>query len=147
MGSNENSPKGNTIITQLLNIIKEISSLSECKNSSKRLYSNLVRRVKLLSPLFEELVDREDEDVELLSVDQVHGLELLLYALISAKTLLKQVQESSKLFQAVQRDKVSSKFLDITGQIEGALSKISYDRLDLSEEVQEQVILLIWLTM
>jgi len=41
--------------------------------------------------------------------------------------------------QAVQRDKVSSDFLRITGQIEEALSKISYDELHLSEEVQEQV--------
>lgn len=46
--------------------------------------------------------------------------------------------------QAVQRDKISTEFLHITGKIEEALSKVSYNRLDLSEEVQEQVILLIW---
>lgn len=34
------------------------------------------------------------------------------------------------------------KFLHITGQIEEALSKVSYHRLDLSEEILEQVILL-----
>ncbi|XP_021717676.1 U-box domain-containing protein 14 [Chenopodium quinoa] len=140
MGPNHNSPNNvNTIITQLIQIIKEISSFSECKNTSKRLYSNLVRRVKLLSPLFEELVDREDDEIELLPVDQAKAFESLLIVLKSAKDLLKWVQESSKLYQAVQRDKISTEFLHITGKIEEALSKISYNRLGLSEEVQEQI--------
>ncbi|XP_021726871.1 U-box domain-containing protein 14-like [Chenopodium quinoa] len=140
MGPNHNSPNDiNTIITQLIQIIKEISSFPECKNTSKRLYSNLVRRVKLLSPLFEELVDREDDEIELLPVDQVKSFESLLIVLKSAKDLLKWVQESSKLYQAVQRDKISTEFLHITGKIEEALSKISYNRLGLSEEVQEQI--------
>ena len=42
----------------------------------------------------------------------------------------------------MQREKVSAEFLHITGQIEEALSMVSYDTLNLSEEVQEQVILL-----
>lgn len=132
---NQNSTSNETIMTQLMQIIKEISSLTECKNTSKRMYLNLVRRVKLLSPLFEELVDREEE----LLVDQVQAFESLLAALISAKDLLKRVGETSKLYQAVQRDKISCDFLHITGQIEEALSKISYDRLHLSEEVREQI--------
>lgn len=88
-----------------------------------------------MSPLFEELIDREEQ----LSVDQVNAFESMLVALISAKKLLKWVEETSKLYQAVQRDKISSDFLRVTGQIEEALSKISYDRLDLSEEVREQI--------
>ncbi|KMS95919.1 hypothetical protein BVRB_003780 [Beta vulgaris subsp. vulgaris] len=139
MGPNENSSKCGTIVTQLIQIIKEISSMSECKNSSKRIYSNLVRRVKLLSPLFEELVDKEDDEMKFLPVDQLHAFESLKIALISAKDLLKWVQESSKLYQAVQRDKISSEFLHITEQIEEALSKVSYNKLDISEEVQEQI--------
>lgn len=139
MGPNENSSKCGTIVTQLIQIIKEISSMSECKNSSKRIYSNLVRRVKLLNPLFEELVDKEDDEMKFLPVDQLHAFESLKIALISAKDLLKWVQESSKLYQAVQRDKISSEFLHITEQIEEALSKVSYNKLDISEEVQEQI--------
>ncbi|KNA11442.1 hypothetical protein SOVF_135140 [Spinacia oleracea] len=139
MTPNENSSNSNTIITQLIQIIKEISSFSECKNTSKRLYSNLVRRVKLLSPLFEELVDKEEDEMEVLPVDQVKAFESLLVVLKSAKDLLKWVQDSSKLYQAVQRDKISTEFLHITGKIEEALSKVSYNRLDLSEEVQEQI--------
>ncbi|XP_074292256.1 U-box domain-containing protein 14 [Silene latifolia] len=127
----------NSIVTQIMILIKEISSLPECKNSSKKMYSNLVRRIKLLSPLFEELID-SDEELGL-SVDQIEALQLLSTALVSAKELLNWVQESSKLYQAVQRDTVSSQFLRLTGEIEATLSKVSYDELDLSEEVKEQI--------
>jgi len=75
--------------------VKEISFFPECKNTSKKMYSNLTRRVKLLSPLFEELIDREEQ----LSVDLVHAFETLLAALVSAKELLKWVEETSKLYQ------------------------------------------------
>lgn len=43
--------------------------------------------------------------------------------------------------QAIQRDKIAHKFCQITGKIEAALSEIAYDKLDLSEEVREQVLL------
>jgi len=75
--------------------VKEISFFPECKNTSKKMYSNLTRRVKLLSPLFEELIDREEQ----LSFDLVHAFETLLAALVSAKELLKWVEETSKLYQ------------------------------------------------
>lgn len=84
-----------SIVTQLFQIVKEISFFPECKNTSKKMYSNLTRRVKLLSPLFEELIDREEQ----LSVDLVHAFETLLAALVSAKELLKWVEETSKLYQ------------------------------------------------
>lgn len=134
MGENQDQ-NSCSIVTQLIQSVKEISCFPECKNTSKKMYSNLTRRVKLLSPLFEELIDREEQ----LSVDLVHAFETLLATLVSAKELLKWVEETSKLYQAVQRDKISSDFLRITGQIEEALSKISYDELDLSEEVLEQI--------
>lgn len=134
MGENQDQ-NSCSIVTQLIQSVKEISCFPECKNTSKKMYSNLTRRVKLLSPLFEELIDREEQ----LSVDLVRAFETLLATLVSAKELLKWVEETSKLYQAVQRDKISSDFLRITGQIEEALSKISYDELDLSEEVLEQI--------
>ncbi|KAK9664303.1 hypothetical protein RND81_14G032100 [Saponaria officinalis] len=127
----------NSVLTQLMSVVKEISDLPDCKNSSNKMYSNLVRRIKLLNPLFEELIDSNEEQE--LSDDQLRGFESLLGSVISAKKLLVWVQESSKLYQAVQRDTVSSEFLRLTGEIEAALSKVAYDRLDLPEEVKEQI--------
>ncbi|GAB4836416.1 U-box domain-containing protein 14 [Ancistrocladus abbreviatus] len=125
----------NTVLTRLIQTIKEISTLPECKNTSKIMYSNLMRRVKLLSPLFEELTERDDE----LGVAEIQALESLSVALDSAKELLQWVNETSKLYQVVHRDIVSLKFLKTTEQIEEALSKMPYNQLDLSEEVREQI--------
>jgi hypothetical protein len=41
----------------------------------------------------------------------------------------------------LQRDHIADKFNQITEKIEAALSEIPYDKLNLSEEVQEQVLL------
>ncbi|KAI8032228.1 pEARLI1-like lipid transfer protein 2 [Camellia lanceoleosa] len=74
MGSNhpmEDDPK-DALVSQLAVAIKEISRSPECQNSSKKMYNNLVRRVKLLSPLFEELKDSEEE----LGLEEIRGLFL-----------------------------------------------------------------------
>ena len=47
----------------------------------------------------------------------------------------------SNLSQALQREKIAQKFHLVTEQIEAALSEIHYDKLNLSEEVREQVLL------
>lgn len=43
------------------------------------------------------------------------------------------------VLQALQIDDISLKFLNVTEQIEDALSHIPYNKLDISEEVREQV--------
>lgn len=43
--------------------------------------------------------------------------------------------------QALQREKTTQKFYQVTEQIEAALNEIHYDNLDISEEVREQVLL------
>lgn len=86
------------LINELTELIDTVSGLPECKNVSKRMYSNLVRRVKLLSPLVEEM---KDSDVVEVGDDVVHGLELLRIALNSALELLKSVNEGSKIFQVL----------------------------------------------
>lgn len=93
MGGSESS-KG-VVLGRLVEFIKEISGLPECQNFCKRVYGNLVRRVKLLSPLFEELKDSDES----LSDELLESFESLLVALDSAKTLLKSVNQGSKLYQ------------------------------------------------
>ncbi|XAR72133.1 Ubiquitin--protein ligase [Bertholletia excelsa] len=130
MGGSENA-----LPSQLMLSVREISELPECRNASKKMYNNLVRRVKLLSPLIEELQDLEGE----LCDEEVRGFKSLKTALDSAKELLRSTNEGSKLFQALQRDRVAGDFHQVTEQIEEALSQIPYDELDIPEEVKEQI--------
>ncbi|KAK2634065.1 hypothetical protein Ddye_028857 [Dipteronia dyeriana] len=123
------------LLSGLVESVKEISGLAECKNVFKKMHGNLVRRIKLLSPLFEELRDSDAE----ITQQHIKGFEMLRIALDSSLNLLKSVDEGSKLYQVLQRDKIASKFLQMTEQIEAALNEISCDNLDLSEEVHEQI--------
>lgn len=93
MGPKENPQ--DALLSQLSETIWIISGLPECRTVSKKMYSNLVRRIKLLSPLFEELKDSEEE----LQDDIVRGLVFLRIALDSALELLKSVHDGSKIFQ------------------------------------------------
>lgn len=132
------SPRGNSqeaLLSQLSEATRTVSTLPECRAVVKKIYCNLVRRIKLLSPLFEELKDGEEE----LQDDVVSGLELLRIALNSALELLKSVHEGSKILQALQLEQITVKFHQITELIEEALCHVPYTTLDITEEVQEQI--------
>ncbi|KAG6765194.1 U-box domain-containing protein 14-like [Populus alba x Populus x berolinensis] len=123
------------LLSRLADSVKEISGLPECRNVFKKTHGDLVRRIKLLSPMFEELKDNNEE----LSEEETKGFELLRTVLDSAKELLKSVVEGSKVYQTLQRDDIADKINQITEKIEAALGEIPYFKLNLSEEVQEQI--------
>ncbi|KAI3799690.1 hypothetical protein L1987_34989 [Smallanthus sonchifolius] len=127
--------EGGDLVSQLVDSVREISGLPECRNALRKMYGNLMRRIKLLGPLFEELKDSEQQ----LDDGDLEGLKALRIALNLALELLKSVNDGSKIFQALQIEKTASKFHAVTTQIEEALSQIRYERLNLSEEVHEQI--------
>ncbi|KAD7479999.1 hypothetical protein E3N88_03135 [Mikania micrantha] len=127
--------EGGDLASQLVDSVREISGLPECRNVVRKMYGNLMRRVKLLSPLFEELKDSDQH----LDDGDLKGLQALRIALNLALELLKSVNDGSKIFQALQIENTAGKFHAVTTQIEEALSQIRYERLNLSEEVHEQI--------
>lgn len=83
------------VVGRLVESLKEVSWLPECQTISKKMYSNLVRRIKLLSPMFEELKDSDEE----LDEQVIKSFETFRIALDSAKALLRSINEGSKLCQ------------------------------------------------
>ncbi|GER35178.1 RING/U-box superfamily protein with ARM repeat domain [Striga asiatica] len=134
------STRDEALLGQLSESVRAIYELPECRTVSRKMYCNLVRRVKLLSPLFEELKD-VGEDGEL-GDDVVRGLKSLKIALDSALELLKSVHKGSKIFQALQVEKIAARFEDVTQLIEASLCQIPYNELDIPDEVREQIELL-----
>lgn len=132
----ENS-KDDDVLGQLCGLVDAIYGLPDCRTVSKKMYGNLVRRVKLLSPLFEEL--KEGGAEEGIGSDAVEGLASLRAAIESAFELLKSVHEGSKIFQALQINKIAGRFDDVTEQIVVALDQIPYTKLKMPEEVREQI--------
>lgn len=86
----------NSVLSQLVESVKAISESSECCNAFKKICGNLVRRVKLLSPLFEEL---RDIDGEMLGEEEMKAFESLRVALGSTVELLESLNHGSKLYQ------------------------------------------------
>ncbi|GJR35162.1 U-box domain-containing protein 14 [Tanacetum coccineum] len=123
------------LLSQLVDLVRQFSNLPECRNVVREMYVNLVRRVKLLSPLFEEL---KDSDQKLDDYD-VQGFNCLKNSLFFGFEVVNSVNQGSKTFQALHLDKTIEKFHAATSQIEEALCKIHYDRFDIPQEVQEQV--------
>ncbi|KAK4799739.1 hypothetical protein SAY86_025104 [Trapa natans] len=123
------------VVGGLLDSVRDVAGLPECRGICKIMYGNLVRRIKLLSPLFEELKDGRQE----LGEEELKGLELLKRAFNSAKVVLISVNQGSKLYQAFHWDKVALKFHQVTEQIEEALSQVPYEKFDIPQEVREQI--------
>ncbi|XP_047970418.1 U-box domain-containing protein 13-like [Salvia hispanica] len=120
---------------KLIDLVGEISAFSDYRASVKRQYTNLARRLKLLTPMFEEIRDCK----EALSEDSIRALAELAGALESAKELLRFGSEGSKIYLVLERDQIMNRFHEVTAELERALSGISFEKLDISDEVKEQV--------
>ncbi|GFP99572.1 U-box domain-containing protein 13 [Phtheirospermum japonicum] len=144
---------------KLIDTVSEISAISDYRSSVKKQYTNLARRLKLLTPMFEEIRDSKDPIPE----DSIQALSSLATALDSAKELLRFGSEGSKIFlvqvcprqgallplelshfvhvlrMVLEREHIMNRFQEVTSELEQALSAISFEKLDISDEVKEQV--------
>ncbi|KAL6577083.1 U-box domain-containing protein 13 [Orobanche minor] len=120
---------------KLIDIVSEISEISDFRSTVKKQYTNLARRLKLLTPMFEEIRDSKDP----LPEDSVQALDSYASALESAKELLLFGSEGSKIYLVLEREHIMTKFQEVTAELEQALSAISFEKLDITHEVKEQV--------
>ncbi|MED6181723.1 hypothetical protein PIB30_021993 [Stylosanthes scabra] len=123
-----------SVLHHLISAATEISQIDGFKLVIKRQCFDLSRRIRFLAPLFYELLDVTDA----LPNDAVSALLSLKEALASAKELL---QFCCRASQILEREQIKCKFNDVAVHFEEAIGKISCDKLDISEEVKEQVAL------
>ncbi|XP_034687853.1 U-box domain-containing protein 13 [Vitis riparia] len=122
-------------VQELIDTVSKISSISDYRCTVRKEYCNLARRLKLLIPMFEEIRDSKEPIPE----ESLKALVSLKEALESAKELLRFGSEGSKIFMVLEREQVVSKFHEVTANLEQALSGISFEKLDITDEVKEQV--------
>ncbi|KAM7527794.1 hypothetical protein LguiB_031204 [Lonicera macranthoides] len=178
------------VVVKLIDAVNEISAITEYRCTVKKQYCNLARRLKLLTPMFEEIRDSKEPIPE----DSFRALDSLMEALESAKELLRFGAEGSKIYLnlldpdpdpdpnptssgytvnvhnesiawwtqgptnrspgtskricveveyqdplVLEREKIMNRFLEVTAHLEQTLSGISYEKLDISDEVKEQL--------
>lgn len=92
-------PPVGSVVEKLVNLVEEIAATSDYRNSYKKQFSNLSRRIKLLVPMFEEL----KESKVAIPVSALIAMEKLNRALDLAKDLLLMGSKGSKIFLVCYR--------------------------------------------
>ncbi|PKA51936.1 U-box domain-containing protein 13 [Apostasia shenzhenica] len=127
--------EGEAVVQRLVEAVEEIAAISDFRNAYKKQFCNLSRRIRLLAPMFEELRDSREP----ISEGAARSLARLGDALDAATGLLQFGSDGSKICLVLERDKITKRFQEVTAQLEQALDGISFDKLDISDEVREQV--------
>ncbi|GLJ32880.1 hypothetical protein SUGI_0662210 [Cryptomeria japonica] len=122
----------------LINLVNEIAQIDHYRKTQKKDCLTLVRRIKLLLPLFEELKDMH-HGIGSLPQDALPCISSLEKALQSALTLLQLCHDGSKLYLVLESEAISGRFRELTEELNRALDGLPYDLLKVSDEVKEQV--------
>lgn len=123
------------VVERLVELVSEIAAISDFRNSYRRQFCNLSRRIRLLVPMLEEAKEAPTP----LTVASEAALRRLREALHAARDLLQLGSSGSKIFLVLDREKIMKTFQDVTARLEQALAGISFDELNISDEVREQV--------
>ncbi|WOH03696.1 hypothetical protein DCAR_0623095 [Daucus carota subsp. sativus] len=123
------------VINELIGIIEYVKAIPDFRITQKKQSQCLVRRLKLLLPLLEEIRDLESPLPEECCV----YLYKLKTAFRSAKKLLKACSVGSKIYLAFESEGVMIRFKSVYEKISQALDGIPQDKFSLSEEVRQQV--------
>eukprot|EP00268_Persea_americana_P037574 TRINITY_DN3722_c0_g1_i4.p1 TRINITY_DN3722_c0_g1~~TRINITY_DN3722_c0_g1_i4.p1 ORF type:complete len:658 (+),score=156.88 TRINITY_DN3722_c0_g1_i4:218-2191(+) len=123
------------LVQELIEIVDQISTISDFRNAFRKQFCNLARRLKLLAPMLEEL----RESKEAIEEEVMRDLVALKEALVKANDLLRFGSHGSKICLVLEGDNIVNRFQELTTQLEQALSAVVTDKLDISDEVKEQV--------
>ncbi|CAK7329091.1 unnamed protein product [Dovyalis caffra] len=126
------------VVKEMMDVIKAVGLYVGYRKTQRKECVNMVRRLKLLVPLLEEI--EEIDKHKLLSREGLKtSLVNLKKALLGAKKLLKKCSNGSKIYLAMESEAVMSSFHSVYDKLSQALDDLSYDELGISVEVQEQV--------
>ncbi|CAM8964427.1 unnamed protein product [Rhodiola kirilowii] len=119
----------------LIDTVNEIAAISDFRPTVKKQYCNLARRLMLLTPMFEDI--KESKDV--VPKESMNALTALRDALNYAKEILKFGSKGCKIYLVLEREKIMTEFHELIAKLEKILSEIKHGDLDISDEVKEQV--------
>lgn len=120
-------------VGELMGVIETVGSYSGYRKAHRKECLSLVRRLKLLLPLLEEMRELD------YSSQALSCLANLNKALASAKKLLKNCSCGSKIYLTLESEAVMGKFDAVHDKLSQALDDIPYVELGISIEVKEQV--------
>uniref|UniRef100_A0A2N9I2W7 RING-type E3 ubiquitin transferase n=1 Tax=Fagus sylvatica TaxID=28930 RepID=A0A2N9I2W7_FAGSY len=124
------------VVKELMEVIETIGSYTGYRKTQRKECLSLVRRLKLLVPLLEEI---RELGSSVSSEAALNFLANLRKAFLVAMKLLKHCNHGSKLYLALENEAFMSRFHGVYDKLHQALDVIPYDELGISVEVQEQI--------
>ncbi|KAJ6765621.1 U BOX DOMAIN-CONTAINING [Salix purpurea] len=126
------------VVKEMMDVIDTVGSYLGYRRTQRKECLNLVRRLKLLVPLLEEIKEIDHD-----KLGSTAGLKTSLVnlkkSLLGAKKLLKKCGCGSKIYLAMESEAVMSSFHAVYDNLNQALDDLPYDELGISDEVNEQV--------
>ena len=123
------------LVSSLVVLAQQVAGCERPQVCQKRNAGNIARRIKLLSPLFEEIRDTNPP----MPPSALIAFRDIYHVMMSTKELIDDCRESSIFLSVFRNKSTSEKFYKITGNLVAALEMLPLELLEISDEVREQV--------
>ncbi|KAG6415943.1 hypothetical protein SASPL_123363 [Salvia splendens] len=129
-----------TLLESLILVSDDVASIEKAPFLQRKNISAMMRRISLLSSLFEEI--QEQVQKQPLPPSSVLCLTELYSVIRRAKILIESSVQGSLLWNLVQTESISNQFYTLVKEMARALDILPLSLLDLSADTKEQVELL-----
>ncbi|KAM3711009.1 hypothetical protein ACB098_01G076600 [Castanea mollissima] len=123
------------VVQEIVGVIESVAQFGDYRRTHKKDCSGIVRRIKLLLPLLEEIRDLETPIPE----TGIAWLCSLKKVLLCARKLLKMCNEGSKIYLALESEAVMIRFHTVYDKFSQALGDFPSVEIDVSDELKEQI--------
>lgn len=127
-----------SLLDSLVLITNEIGSIEKLPLVHKSNVSSMIRRIKLLSSLFEEIQESETQ----LPPSSILCFTELLSVITRVKVLIQECKDGSSLWSLMQLDSISSQFYVLVKEMGRALDILPLNLLNVTFDIKEQIELL-----
>ncbi|KAE8694838.1 putative LOB domain-containing protein [Hibiscus syriacus] len=141
MGSSGFLPSG-SLLESLIHLSNEVSSIEKLPFVQGRNISTMIRRIKVLTSLFEEIKETSSTTTTQLPPSSVLCLTELFSVIRRVKVLMEGCKDSSSLWGLIQTETTSNQFFVLVKEIGRALDILPLSLLNVTADIREQVELL-----
>ncbi|RYR46077.1 hypothetical protein Ahy_A07g031826 isoform A [Arachis hypogaea] len=127
-----------TLLDSLVHISNEVVSIEKLPFVQMRNVSSMIRRIKLLSSLFEEIQEAETP----LPPSSTLCFTELLSVITRGKVLIQEIKDASTLWGLIQLEFISNQFYVLVKEMGRALDILPLRLLNITADIREQVDLL-----
>ncbi|VVB06114.1 unnamed protein product [Arabis nemorensis] len=124
----------NGLVNEIVSVVEFLDQISDYRRTQQKECFNLVRRLKILLPVFEEIkcFDEFPDSCK-------HFLHRLRKVILVAKKLLQTCNNGSKIFLALDSESIVTRFHSIYEKLNRVLVKTPFHELNISDDVKEEI--------